>query len=70
MKTVKFSSQMDGDVWNELKAFAAESKRSLSGLLTEAIRQYLRRQRLRPLVLDHLEDSLRRNEKLGRLLAE
>ena len=70
MGTVKFSSQMDEQVWNELKALAEESKQSLSGLLTEAIREYLRRRRVRPHVLEHLEDSMRRNERLGRLLAE
>ena len=39
------------------------------GLLTEAIREYVRRKRIRPDVLDHLEASMNQNEELGKLLA-
>ncbi len=70
MAPIKISSKVDEAVWTELKAFANESHRSLSGLLTEAIREYIRRQRVRPAVLDHLDDSMTENERLGRLLAE
>ena len=70
MTPIKISSKVDEGIWNDLKALAKESHRSLSGLLTEAIREYIRRQRVRPEVLDHLEDSMSENEKLGRLLAE
>jgi hypothetical protein len=42
----------------------------VSGLLTEAIRDYIRRKRVRPEVLNHLENSMRENEALGKLLAE
>lgn len=70
MAAVKISSKVDESVWNELKALARESQRSISGILTEAIREYVRRRRVRPDVLRHLEDSIAENEKLGRLLAE
>lgn len=70
MGILKFSSQVDAEVWKQLKAFAAESNRTVSGVLTEALRQYLRRQRVRPQVSEHLEESIRRNAELGRLLAE
>jgi predicted transcriptional regulator len=70
MAAVKISSKVDESVWNELKALARESHRSISGILTEAIREYVRRRRVRPDVLRHLEDSIAENEKLGRLLAE
>ena len=66
---VKISSKVEEAVWNDLKALADESHQNISGLLTEAIRDYLRKRRLRPDVLRHLEDSIRDNEKLGRLLA-
>jgi hypothetical protein len=39
-------------------------------MLTEAIRDYVRRRRLRPEVLQHLEDSIADNRELGRRLAE
>ena len=43
---------------------------NLSGLATEAVRDYLKRRRVRPEVLDHLERSMNENEALGKLLAE
>lgn len=66
----KISSKVDEAVWESLKALAAESHQNVSGLLTEAIREYVSRRRVRPEVLKHLEDSISENEKLGRLLAE
>ena len=70
MPGIKISSKVDEEVWRELRAMAEESHQSISGLLTEAIQEYLRRRRVRPVVLAHLEDSLHENEELGRLLAE
>ena len=70
MAAIKISSKVDTSVWTDLQALAKESHRSISGLLTEAIREFVRRQRVRPVVLDHLDDSMDENERLGRLLAE
>ena len=70
MTSIKISSKVEQAVWEELRAFAAESHQSISGLLTEALREYLQRRRIRPEVLRHLKDSLAENEELGRLLAE
>jgi predicted transcriptional regulator len=70
MESVKISSKVDEDTWNELKALAAETHQNVSGLLTEAIRDYLKRKRVRPEVLTHLEQSMADNEELGQLLAE
>ncbi len=70
MPTIKVSSKVEEAVWKELKELAAESHQNVSGLLTEAIRDYVRKRRVRPEVLRHLEDSIEDNEKLGRLLAK
>lgn len=70
MAPIKISSKVEAGVWEDLKALAAESHQNISGMLTEAIREYVRRRRVRPIVLDHLEDSMREHDKLGRLLAE
>ena len=70
MAAIKISSKVEEGVWEDLKALAAENDRNVSGVLTEAIADYVRRHRVRPEVLSHLEDSIRENEKLGRLLAE
>lgn len=70
MGNIKISSQVEREQWEELQALARESHQSISGLLTEAISDYVRKRRLRPAVLSHLEDSMDENEELGRSLAE
>lgn len=70
MAAIKISSKVEEDVWRNLQSLADESHQSISGLLTEAIRDYVNRRRIRPVVLNHLETSIAENEELGRLLAE
>ena len=70
MHSIKISSKVDEATWNDLKALAAETHQNVSGLLTEAIREYLSRKRVRPVVLQHLEQSIADNEALDKLLAE
>lgn len=69
MSAIKISSKVEASVWEELRKIADESHQNLSGLLTDAIREYVQRRRVRPAVMKHLEDSITENEKLGRLLA-
>jgi len=70
MQSIKISSKVDEDTWNELKALASETHQNLSGVLTEAIREYVTRKRVRPVVLNHLDQSIAENEELGKLLAK
>lgn len=70
MDSIKISSKVDAEVWADLKQAAEQSHQSISGMLTDAIREYLARRRVRPEVMVHLEDSIRDNERLGELLAE
>ncbi len=70
MQNIKISSKVDKEVWGELKLIASESHQNVSGLLTEAIREYVQRKRVRPDVLKHIDDSMNENEELGRLLAK
>ena len=70
MATIKISSKVEEAVWEDLKQLASESHQNISGVLTEAISQYLQRRRIRPVVLDHLSDSILVNEELGKLLAK
>ena len=70
MGAIKISSKIDEAVWRELQALAEESHQSISGLLTEAVREYLKRRRIRPDTLRHLADSMDDNDELGRLLAQ
>ena len=66
---IKISSKVEEAEWQALQALARESHQSISGLLTEAIADYVRKRRLRPIVLTHLEESVEENEDLGRRLA-
>jgi predicted transcriptional regulator len=70
MKAIKISSKVDAQVWAELRAMADETHQSVSGLLTEALREYLARKRVRPEVLQHLQNSIEDNRRLGELLAK
>lgn len=70
MPAIKISSKVDEQVWEDLRATARETHQSVSGLLTEAIREYLQRRRVRPAVLEQLERSVKENERLGKLLAQ
>ncbi|RLA05068.1 MAG: hypothetical protein DRQ59_16500 [Gammaproteobacteria bacterium] len=70
MASIKISSKVEQAEWRALQDLAQESHQSISGLLTEAIADFVRKRRLRPIVLKHLEDSIAENEELGRRLAE
>lgn len=70
MSAIKISSKVEEQVWSDLRQLAKEKHQSISGVLTEAIADYVRKHRVRPDVLRHLEDSVRENQELGRLLAE
>lgn len=69
MANIKISSVVEEELWLDLKAIAKESHQNVSGLLTEAIREYVRRRRIRPTVADQIEHSIVDNEELGKLLA-
>lgn len=70
MPVIKISSQVEQSEWSALQDIARESHQSISGLLTEAIGDYVRKRRLRPTVMSHLEESMDENEELGRRLAK
>jgi len=70
MTTIKISSKVEEQVWEDLKILAQESHQNVSGLLTEAISDYVHRRRVRPEVLDYLADSMDDNDVLGHLLAK
>jgi len=69
MAKIKVSSKVEQREWEALQALARESNQSIAGVLSEAVGEYVARKRMRPVVMDHLEDSMRENEELGKLLA-
>lgn len=70
MAKIKTSSKVEQREWEALQAIAYESNQSIAGLLSEAVADYVRKRRLRPEVLSHLEDSIQENEDLGYRLAK
>lgn len=70
MASIKISSKVEKEQWQALQELAKESHQSIAGLLTEAISDFVRKRRLRPEVLDHLEESMDENEDLGNRLAK
>ena len=70
MAKIKISSKVEQSEWEALQSNAYESKQSIAGLLSEAVADYVRKRRLRPEVLSHLEDSINENEELGYRLAK
>lgn len=70
MAVIRISSQVEQSEWSALQDIARESHQSISGLLTEVIGDYVRKRRLRPTVMSHLEESMDENEELGRRLAK
>ena len=70
MSAIKISSKVEESSWNNLRELAKESNQSISGVLPEAIEDYLRRHRVRPEVMKHLEDSMNAHESLGQKLAQ
>lgn len=68
--TIKVSTLVDKKVWDAMKDLSEETHQSLSGMLSEALEEYIRRKRLRPDFLKQMDQSLEENEALGRLLAK
>ncbi len=68
MKAVKFATQLDAQVATDLRAYAAEADRSISGIVNEAVAEYLQRRRVRPAFRAALDEVLSDHEELlGRL---
>jgi predicted transcriptional regulator len=70
MAAIKISSKVEEETWEALRELANDSRQSISGVLTEAISEYIQRRRVRPEVRTALVDSIRENQRLGELLAK
>lgn len=65
----KFATKLDQDVLDELRAYAADSKRAISDIVNEAVEQHLRVVRVRPLFRNAAMEVMDKNEKLLKRLA-
>lgn len=69
-EVLKFISKMDAAVLDALREYAREQNRTLSGVLTEAARNYLDQVRVRPVFRDAAAEVLREHDELLERLAK
>jgi hypothetical protein len=65
----KFSSQMEAETLAALRRYAEEENRSMSRVLTDAVRLYLETVRVRPAFRSAVEETLRDHDELLRRLS-
>jgi hypothetical protein len=70
MKQTKFSTQLDEKVLKQLKNFSAESGKSISWLVSEAVAEYLARTQTRPAFTSAMDEVLHTHADLLRRLAK
>ena len=69
----KFASQCDPKVLQQLKNVAEDEGRQFQAVLEDAIIEYLehhKQKRVRSSVMDHFNESVKKNRELGQLLAK
>jgi hypothetical protein len=69
-KAVKFASQIDETILKELKSYVNETDRSISAVLTVAVKEYLARARLRPAFKKAANEILAEHAEFLRRLAK
>ncbi|MBT8099731.1 MAG: hypothetical protein KJO82_08275 [Gammaproteobacteria bacterium] len=70
MASIKISSKVEAAEWRALQALAREQHKSIAGVLTEAIADYVRKRRLRPIVETQFAASMADNDELAARLGE
>jgi len=68
--SIKISTIVDEAIWKDFKKHSEESHQSISHLMNQAIKDFLRKRRMRPVFLREIKKSVDENEKLGELLAK
>ena len=70
MKAKKFATQIDETTLEELRSYAKSSGRSISGVVSEAVEEYLNRAKVRPAFRDAMNEILDDNSELLERLAK
>ena len=69
MSKVKFASLVEAKVLKDLRAYATESDRSISSLVSEALAEYMARVKVRPAFRTAMEEVIGEHEDLLKRLA-
>ena len=56
MPPVKFATQLDSEVAEDLRRFAAETDRSISRIVSDAVAEYLAKYQVRPAFREALDE--------------
>lgn len=68
MKAKKFATQMDEKVLKDLRAFAKSNDKSISKIVSDAVKEYIARAQVRPAFQAAMDEVLEDHEELlGRL---
>ena len=68
--SVKFSSKMDSDTLDALREYARDEGRTVAAVLGEAVAEYLKNKRVRPVFRAAAEAVLDEHDELLRRLAK
>ena len=66
----KFATQIDEKVLKDLKKYAKSSDRSISGVVTEAVKSFLERQKVRPAFKSAMDEVMEDHKELLQRLAK
>jgi hypothetical protein len=70
MKLKKFATQIDESTLEDLRTYARETGRSISGVVSEAVGEYLKRASVRPAFRDAMDEVLADHAELLKRLAK
>lgn len=70
MKSVKFTTQVNEKILKEVRAYARSTGLQISKIVTEALREYLQKQKVSPTFGNAMDEVLRENADLLSHLAK
>lgn len=70
VKPKKFATQIDEAVLKDLKSFAKKTDRSISKIVSEAVREYITKAQVRPAFRSAMDEVLDDHSELLRRLAK
>ncbi len=69
VKPKKFATQIDEDVLKDLKVYAKKTERSLSSIVSEAVKEYIAKAQVRPAFRSAMDEVLDEHSELLKRLA-
>ncbi len=70
MKPKKFATQIDEKVLKDLKTYAKATDRSISGVVSDAVKEYISKAQVRPAFRSAMDEVLEEHSELLKRLAK